>query len=525
MEGTLIKMEESRGGLKTPPPISRYSLITGRQAAPKPLLASLPTSKYAYKPPELSVDHLVIGGGVVGLAIASALSRRWPEKTTYLVERHPHIGQETSSRNSEVIHAGLYYPKDSFKTKLCVKGREMMYEYCKENQVPFKMTGKLVVGGKGSRAYLEKLDHHCKSLGTLSPPTKILSGDEARELEPDLGPEIEWALLSERTGIVSSHDLMASLEREIDENQSSEVVCSTSVVRIDPHMPDDVFPTSSSHGKRGRDQSQEGWVVQTVTSNDGLETDGQSDSLLARVVINSTGLNANLALNSLLKQMSDGEEAVAMYYSKGNYASYKGEGVKNVKRLLYPVPDMKGDAHSHTSLGTHLTLDLNGNVKFGPDTQWLSAPDPTSSIDFWEEKLVANEERLEEMHRDITRYLPNVRLEGLSPDYAGIRPKLIPPGGDKSFMDFQFLFHKSRELKLQKVWQNLYPSHLEGGGGLMISLLGIESPGLTSSLAIGETVKNWIARDVWGDEYHKNPPKNKGALNEEIGGGGADDWA
>lgn len=245
---------------------------------------------------------------------------------------------------------GLYYPADSLKTRFCLQGRELMYKRCEEWQVPHKQTGKLVVGDESQRPYLEKVYAHCESLGSLKPPTRIISGDEARKLEPDLSPDIACALLSERTGIVSSHELMESLEREILDAESAELVYSTSVVRVDPHEPS---TSQNGSGKRGADPSQEGWVVQTVTSADGVPEEGaEADALLARVVINASGLNGNLVLNSLLPRMERGSEPLAMYYSKGSYASYKGPGAKNVKHLIYPCPATHGTAHNHQSLGS-----------------------------------------------------------------------------------------------------------------------------------------------------------------------------
>lgn len=504
----------------------------------------------------MQVDHLIIGAGVVGLSIAAQLAKRYPEKSTFLVERHRRAGEETSSRNSEVIHAGLYYPSDSLKTQMCIRGREAMYRRCEEWGIGFKQTGKLVVGPEGSKEYFEKMKEHCEGLGPLAPPLRLLSGDEAREMEPDLSKEIAWAMLSERTGIVSSHEFMESFEREIMDSENAELVYDTQVVRIDPHLPSK--SGSASSGKRGSDNSQEGWIVQTKTMSEASMTgsdEGDSDSILARVVINSSGLNGHLALNAIRgdKRFADGDtanEPMSMWYAKGNYVSYKGPGVKNVKRLIYPVPATTSGSHSHQSLGTHLTLDLNGGIKFGPDTEWLSPPDPNSSIDFWAKQLapVTSDERMHEIYESITSYLPDISLEGLAPDYAGIRPKLIPPGG--GFMDFTILKHHSRELNTQKLWQyaNLprfsdLPRDLtnhhrgptasrDGSGGSLYTLAGIESPGLTSSVALGELVSDMVAEQVWGHgDATKKAKKTgkereipKGARNDEVGGS-LDAWA
>lgn len=474
------------------------------------------------------VDHLIVGGGVVGLSIASALAARWPEKTTYLVERNKSFGEETSSRNSEVIHAGLYYPSDSLKTRLCLRGRELMYQRCQEQSIPHKQTKKLVVGADFSKAYLEKLQSHCDALGPLAPPTRLITGQEARQLEPHLSDNIAWALLSERTGIVSSHELMASLERELLDAENAEIVYDTKVVRVDPNQPD----RSAVSSKRGSDGSQDGWIVQTLTSDSGDSSAADADALLAKVVINTSGLNAPMVLNSLLSELRGPEQdAIPMWHSKGNYASYKGSGANGIKHLIYPCPDTRNKGtHAHTSLGTHLTLDLDGNIRFGPDTEWISPPSSNSSeaIDFWKRSLVVDDARIESMYDSITEYLPNIDKSGLAPDYAGIRPKLIGPE-TKAFMDFQFLWHNSNDLGAQRLWQRApglpKPSSScispakdsvdKVKGGAMISLLGIESPGLTSSLAIGEMVRDMVAQHFYGQHPTRKESGNKGARNED----------
>ena len=487
-------------------------------AAVRPLLASLNAgAKHAYKQPDMRVDHLVVGGGVVGLAIANALARRWPEKTTFVVERHQLGGQETSSRNSEVIHAGMYYPRDSLKTRFCLRGRELLYQRAHEAEqgssppISVRQVGKLVVGDSpASVEYLEKLHRHCASLGEYAPPTQLLSGHEAREMEPDLSDNISRALFSSRTGIISAHELMANLEAELDElpdgtSPDAQVVHGTSVVRIDPHTPE------VASGKRGRDSSQEGWVVQTRTHDAAY---GDTDAILARVVINASGLNAPRMLNSLVEQISgDRDKAswIPMYFSKGSYASYRGPGIANVKHLIYPTPNFGGEggggggAYAHQSLGTHLTLDLEGNVRFGPDVKWLTPPPENAEReddmgfvhDFWESQLYpeATPEWYAQMHQEICKYLPQTVAEGLAPDYSGLRPKLAGPDA-KRFVDFGITWHASRDLRSQKVWQEELPPG--AAPGVLVSLLGVESPGLTSSLAIGEHVVEELARRVWG---------------------------
>ena len=462
----------------------------------------------------------------MGLSIASAVAARWPEKTTYLVERNKSFGEETSSRNSEVIHAGLYYPADSLKTRLCLRGRELIYQRCQQHSVPHKQTKKLVVGADFSKAYLEKLQSHCDALGPLAPPTRLLTGQQARKLEPNLSDNIAWALLSERTGIVSSHELMASLERDLFDADNAEIVYDTKVVRVDPNHPD----RNAVNSKRGSDGSQDGWIVQTLTSDDGSASASDADALLAKVVINASGLNAPMVLNSLLSDLGGpSNDAIPMWHSKGNYASYKGRGADGIQHLIYPCPDTRNKGtHAHTSLGTHLTLDLDGNVRFGPDTEWISPPSSEDAIDFWKRSLVVDDARIESMYASITEYLPNIDKNGLAPDYAGIRPKLIGPD-TRAFMDFQFLWHNSTNLTAQRLWQRapglpapstscISPAkesvdRVEGGA--MISLLGIESPGLTSCLAIGELVREMIATRFYSEHPTRQASPNKGARNED----------
>lgn len=506
----------------------------------RPLLTALNAGgRYAYREPEMQVDHLVIGGGVVGLAIANALAHRWPSKSTYLVERHAQIGQETSSRNSEVIHAGLYYPRDSLKTRFCTRGRQLLYDRIRRvgsAVIGSKQVGKLVVGTGEDAAYLAARHRHCEAIAPHGPPTRLLSGDEARAMEPALSPAIEHALYSPTTGIVSAHDLMGHLAAELAELPDgtvpdAHVVVGTSVVRIDPHTP------RRTGAKAGNDGSQVGFVVQLRT-HDAAHSD--TDALLARVVVNAAGLNAPRVLNALW----DKQHWLPMYFAKGSYASYKGPGVEGVEHLLYPTPHLgKGraagaragagagagaGAEAVHSLGTHLTLDLDGHVRFGPDIAWLSAPERRGDMDargpehddFWAAQLApdASEAWLSEMHRAIQAYLPGVDRAGLCEDYAGIRPKLGGP--DAPFIDFGVLWHRSRDVATQPVWQTRPDTHAPHGW--LVSLVGIESPGLTSALAIGEHVAHELEAHVWGTRDPVGPART---YVDDVGHDALDAWA
>ena len=361
-----------------------------------------------------------------------------------------------------------------------------MYEYCKGHNVPHKKIGKLVVARADQLSYIEGLHTKARKMtwplhspsflsNTPALPTKLISGEQVREYEPDLSESITAALWSPETGIVDSHSLMESLETNIT-GGGGEVAYQTRVVRVDPYKPD----TSS-----GSSLNDSGWVVQTVTG------EGESDALLARTLINSSGLAAHLILNSLLPK----ESRIPMYYGRGSYASYRGPGVKNVTHLVYPCPDTGRTVHGFQSLGTHLTLDMQGKLKFGPDLDWLQPPTSQNGSDiiddadpdFWQHHLVPDETRLAQMIDAVKQYLPGVDTEGFQPDYCGVRPKLVGPQG--GFRDFEFHTHYPHSF----LGPHMDPGRVRRP---MITLLGIESPGLTSSLAIAErVVEDILCRD------------------------------
>lgn len=372
--------------------------------------------------------------------------------------------------------AGLYYPPNSLKSRLCLRGRQLLYDYCEKHDVPFQRTGKLVVATEPNQLpYLEYLRSNARSL--LPPPhwtskgehdsvlpLELLSGDQARELEPELSPNVIAALWSPETGIIDSHAFMQSLQKDITANFESPLSFQSRVVRVDPTYtgPDGVA----------------GWVVQAVPRfSESLSEDSDTYAIFARVLINASGLSGPLILNSLL----DARKRIPMYYARGSYASYTGPGISRVSHLIYPCPEALSSAdkgaHAFQSLGTHLTLDLQGKVRFGPDLEWISPPKDTSDVDFWMQYLAPDESRIQDMHEAISRYLPGVELDGLKADYAGIRPKLVPPGG--GFQDF--VLRKDYD-------RSFLPNFRRRSGSPMISLMGIESPGLTASLAIAEMV-------------------------------------
>jgi 2-hydroxyglutarate dehydrogenase len=368
-----------------------------------------------------------------------------------------------------------------------------MYSRCQTHNIPHQRVGKLVVAKESQLDYIRNL--HSKSLRLQWPPhspretnleggaeraavlpTKLLNKDQTHDMEPDLSDNIVGALWSPLTGIVDSHSFMESLEKDIIDSENAELVYSTRVVRVDPYI------RSTSIQMPDLNCGEDGWIVQVATGNK-----DESDALLARTVINASGLSSTLILNAMLPE----DSRIPMYFARGSYAAYNGPGVANNSHLIYPCPPMGPDAHAFQSLGTHLTLDLHGQIRFGPDIEWINPPSPQDAssyihpedeADFWNKLLTPDESRLTEMYKAITDYLPGVSLAGLRPDYCGMRPKLVPPWG--GFQDF--------------IFRTDFPADGQSGRNPMLSLLGIESPGLTSSLAIAEHVVDDILCGQYG---------------------------
>lgn len=358
------------------------------------------------------VDAVVVGAGVVGLACARALALRGIE--TIVLERHDTFGSETSSRNSEVIHAGLYYPTDSLKARLCVAGRQQLYAYCADRGISHRRCGKLMVAT--SPEQVTQLQHYLKQ-GQANGVTDLamLTASEAKALEPDL--ECVAALFSPSTGIVDSHGLMLTLLGDAESAGAMLVVC-TPVI--------------------GGRIEQDGIVIETGGS--------EPICVKARIVINAAGLGAPALATSL-----DGfpsEHVPPCFYAKGNYYALAGRA--SFSRLVYPMPEPGG-------LGVHLTLDLAGQARFGPDVEWVSELD-----------YDVDPARADCFYSAVRRYWPGLADGTLMPAYAGIRPKITGPG--EAAADF------------------LIQGPTSHGIGGLVNLFGIESPGLTSCLAIAEQV-------------------------------------
>jgi 2-hydroxyglutarate dehydrogenase len=372
----------------------------------------------------------VIGGGVVGLAVSQRLAATRPNSATLLLERHAQVGTETSSRNSEVIHAGLYYGPTSLKTRLCIRGKEQLYAFCEKHAVPHRRTGKWIVAQTDEeREALDRL--HAFARDEIGVPTRWVGEEEQGREEPNVTART-GVLESPTSGIVDSHSLMVTLHG-LFEDQGGVTALNSAVSAIEP-----------LGGGGGAKPGSRGW---RITVKD-VET-GEESSIVTETLVNCAGLGAADVHNMIVPP----EQQVKLYYAKGNYFSYASSHPK-VKRLIYPMT-MPGAG----GLGTHLTLDMAGRIRFGPDVEWVDDPSD----------LRVNNDRLPLAIKEIHKYLPTVDESALAPDYSGIRPKLGKAGAvgqGKGFFDF----HIKKE---------------EGFEG-WVNLLGMESPGLTSCLAIGE---------------------------------------
>lgn len=381
-----------------------------------------------------TVDCVVVGAGVVGLACARALALAGRE--VLVLEAAPAFGTGVSSRSSEVIHGGLYYPPGSLKAALCVRGRGLLYEYCAARHVPHRRCGKLVVAtSHAQEAELATIAARARANGVSD--VELLDAGQARRLEPEL--RCVAALLSPATGIIDSHALMLALLADA-EAAGAMLVASTP-------------------------------VLGGVAGADGIElrTGGAAPmQLTARSVVNAAGLGA-----PALAARIDGIPATAVpraYYAKGSYFALHGK--TPFSRLLYPVPEPGG-------LGVHLTLDLAGQGRFGPDVEWLKDANAAS----WgdppglppDHAYAVDPARAERFYDAIRRYWPGLPDGALAPGYAGIRPKIHGPA--QAAADFR-----------------IDGMERHGISGL-INLFGIESPGLTASLAIAETVADRLGAD------------------------------
>lgn len=360
-----------------------------------------------------NIDTLVIGAGALGLACAARLAR--PGQSTLIVEAESLIGSHSSSRNSEVIHAGIYYAPGSLKAELCLEGRERLYTWCRTHQVAHRQLGKLLVAVENAEiTRLEQLHENAEACGVHD--LQRLSQTQLQALEPAIHGSC--ALLSPSTGIIDSHAYLQSL-LAVAENHGAQLVLHTRVEQL-------------QHDGNG-------WIAAGHSG-------GEAFQLKAQRVINAGGLFAQQ-----LAEHTEGLQGVPpLHLCQGRYFSYSGRSP--FQHLIYPMPEANS-----AGLGIHATLDLGGQVRFGPDTQYLT------QIDY----------RVDENLRDpfasaIRRYFPSLDSARLVPGYSGIRAKLAGPGEPAA--DFQI--------------QTVNDHGLQG----LVNLFGIESPGLTASLAIAERV-------------------------------------
>ncbi len=359
---------------------------------------------------------LVVGAGVVGLAVAREAALAGHD--VIVAEAQAGIGTGISSRNSEVIHAGMYYPTDSRRARHCVRGNRMLYGYCAAHGVPHRKSGKFIVAtNEAERAKLEAI--HAQGLKNAVPGLEMIGGNAARALEPEL--TCVAALHSPETGIIDSHSYMLALQGDL-EDRGGVIAFATPVESMAP--------------------SGSGWRVRFGGSEPGaLEVDA---------VINAAGLGAQ----ALARRMEGfpADKIPRLVYAKGNYFGYAGKPA--FTRLIYPTPVDGG-------LGVHVTLDMAGRMRFGPDVEWVDR-----------EYYEVDPSRAESFYERIRTYWPGLPDHSLVPDYSGIRPKLTGPGEPAA--DFMILGPRDHGLR-----------------GL-VQLFGIESPGLTSSLAIAQEAVGYL---------------------------------
>ena len=363
------------------------------------------------------IDCAVIGAGVVGLAVARALALAGRE--VMVLEGEGSIGTGTSSRNSEVIHAGIYYPQGSLKARLCVTGKEALYTYAAERGIPHRRCGKLIVATSPEQVgELEGIVAKARANGVDD--LVILRREQARAMEPQL--QCVAAVHSPSTGIVDSHALMLSLQGDL-ENAAGMVALKSPVARAEcASGAIDLF-------------MEDGTVLRCAS------------------VVNAAGLDAPL----LARRFAGLDDRVLpqAHFAKGNYFTLAGRAP--FSRLVYPVPEPGG-------LGVHLTLDLGGQAKFGAVVEWVASP----------ADLVVDPARGDAFYAEVRKYWPALPDGALMPGYAGMRPKISGPGEPAA----DFMIHGPAD---------------HGVPGL-VNLFGIESPGLTSSLAIGARVAQMLAQ-------------------------------
>lgn len=373
----------------------------------------------------------IIGAGVIGLAVARQLSLEPAVRDAGLVilEQEAQFGQHTSSRNSEVIHAGIYYPEDSLKARLCVRGKALLYDYCDKHGIQYRRTGKLIVAGAADQAQLEELLNKGKANGVND--LQHLTEKQLQKREPDVRGR--GALLSPSSGILDSHGYMQTL---LNESQSRGALFAP-LTRV-----------------TGVEVDSQGYIVNTGIRASSSATTAEPYRFRCRALVNCAGLAAPDIGAEISRLLPSPELPMRGYYCKGDYFTYQGPA--RFSHLVYPLPEP-----GTRGLGIHATLDLGGQIRFGPDAHYVDALDYRVGTD-----------KIESFVDAIRRYLPSIEAHHLQAAYAGIRPKLAGPGEPAA--DFRILPHNGQ------------------ASDSLVHLLGIESPGLTASLAIAEEVQRCL---------------------------------
>ncbi len=370
----------------------------------------------------MDAEITIIGAGVVGLAIGEKLSGEF--SNVFLIERHLAFGQETSSRNSEVIHAGIYYPEGSLKSRLCIEGKKLLYDYCKIHDVPFNNCGKLIVATNESETGIImdiKQTAFCNGVKDLT----ILDRDAVAEMEPEIFAV--QAIYSPSTGIVDSHSLMKSFETSTV-NNGGKIVYGSEV--------------------KGIKRTSCGYEIQLIDS------DKSDFSFTTRILINSAGLGSD----QISEMAGIRDENLRIMFCKGEYFRLNPPKNRLINRLVYPVP-----LHNLEGTGIHVTIDMAGGVKLGPDVTYLKSNIYDYTVDAG---------KRDSFYKSASKFLPFLEAGDISPDMSGIRPKIQKPG------------EPARDFYIKEEAEKGYPG--------FINLIGIESPGLTSSLAIANHVRSLI---------------------------------
>ncbi|KAG7359301.1 FAD dependent oxidoreductase [Nitzschia inconspicua] len=432
------------------------SVVSTSSSSPPPPQSSDPFCS------DFHAEIAVIGAGVIGLAIARALALRGKE--VVLIERNYHIAQETSSRNSQVIHAGIYYRNDSLKAKFCVQGKQLLYRYCQDRNISHSNCGKLIVATHRSqvKSDLCRLQQQAHTNGVTD--VQLISKHDVQLLEPSI--KCEGALYSPSSGIVDSHTFFLHLLGEAEDHGAmlavnTEVVSAMYQQREQKKLwlqtqeiqtqPNNNHSNNNSHNK-----------------NDTLDSSSTTSWMSCDMVVNAAGLWADQIARMIHSKHDNnnnnrmgGWQPPRQYFAKGTYFSLTKKR-PDFRHLVYPVPEPGG-------LGIHATIDLAGQVKFGPDVEWID----TNIVNVDDIEYTPNPDKAEQFYHAIRQYWPELDdMTVLQADYVGIRPKLSHPSVTKQLGFDDFL---------------IAGPNTHGIPGL-VHLLGIESPGLTSSLAIAEHV-------------------------------------